>query len=130
MNLLVILSHDLTRNQGAEAKEKLKVQNIILMPEDIKKIWNNINPVGDLPVDELDKISEWIKKESNEDDYVLIQGDFGAVFYLVDYCLTIGRIPIYSTTSRKVEEIKVEDKVVTKRTFEHLGFRKYKKFKE
>ena len=78
MKLLTIISHLLMEEQILEAKNKLGVDFIITMPEDVKSIWSDISPYGPLPTDRLDKIIEWIEKESVEGDYVLVQGDFGA----------------------------------------------------
>ncbi len=73
-------------------------------------------------------IRKWILKESKEHDYVLIQGEFGATFYLVDYCFNIKRVPIYATSIRQVEEKAEDDITITNRTFKHVNFRKYVKY--
>ncbi|WP_427338319.1 CRISPR-associated protein Csx20 [Caloranaerobacter sp. DY30410] len=129
MNLLVILSHELSDFQIEEAKSKLDVGTIKTLPDTLKEIWSNLNPKGELPVDKLNLIRDWVLKESYEEDYVLVQGDFGATFYIVDFCFKYNRIPIYATTARKVEETKVDNKVVTKRVFVHENFRKYLRYK-
>lgn len=125
MKLLSLISHTLTEKQIEEAKNRLKVSSIVLMPEEIKVIWSNISPYGDLPIDDINKIIRWIDNESNEGDYVLVQGDFGATYYVVDYCINNDRIPIYSTTKREVEEYIEDGLVKTKRVFRHINFRKY-----
>src|SRR5699024_8044546 len=104
MNMLVIMSHELNNNQTKEAREKLNVVNIKNMPENIKYIWGNISPKGSLPIKDIDKIIEWIEEESDEGDYVLVQGDFGSTHYIVSYCFAKERIPIYATSYRIVEE--------------------------
>lgn len=125
MRMLVIMSHKILEKQVMEVKEKMGVDNILEMPDELKNIWSNISPYGPLPVTSLEKIIKWIQDESQEGDYVLVQGDFGSTYYIVNYCFKKGRIPIYSTTARKVEE-KVENGVVkTSRVFEHINFRKY-----
>lgn len=125
MNLLVIMSHQLSDIQIKEAKEVLKIDCIKTLPEELKQTWSNIEPDGELPIDVLTPIKNWIIQESNEQDYVLVQGEFGATFYLVDYCFNIKRIPIYATSIRQVEE-KVQDGVtITNRIFKHVNFRKY-----
>lgn len=128
MNLLVILSHDLTDKQIEEAKGRLKVDRIKTMPDELKDIWQNINPIGELPLDVLNRIINWIEKESEINDYVLVQGDFGSSFYIVDFCFKAGRIPIYSTSNRRVKEIKEGEKILTKRIFKHETFRRYVRY--
>ncbi|NLW39536.1 MAG: hypothetical protein GXY96_01210 [Tissierellia bacterium] len=125
MKLLTIISHLLMEEQILEAKNKLGVDFIITMPEDVKSIWSDISPYGPLPSDRLDKIIEWIEKESVEGDYVLVQGDFGATYYIVDFCFKSKRIPIYSTTKREVEEFIKDGQIEIKRIFKHINFRKY-----
>ena len=67
--------------------------------------------------------------EDIKGDYVLVQGEFGAVFYMVDYCFKTGRIPVYAATKRVVQEHKNGDKITSKRVFEHTCFRRYQRFK-
>ncbi|KGG79641.1 CRISPR-associated protein Csx20 [Caloranaerobacter azorensis] len=129
MNLLVVMSHELLDFQVEEAKFKLGVDTIKTLPDNLKQIWSNLNPKGELPVGELNLVRDWILKESYEGEYVLVQGEFGATFYIVDFCFKYNRIPIYATTARKVEETKVDNKVITKRVFVHENFRKYLRYK-
>lgn len=129
MNLLVILSHELSDFQIEEAKSKLGVNTIKTLPNTLKKIWSNLNPIGELPVEKLNLIKDWILQESYKGDYILVQGDFGATFYIVDFCFKHDRIPIYATSTRKVEETKVDNRIITKRVFIHENFRKYLRYK-
>ncbi len=125
MKLLAVISHTLMEEQILEANTRLKVDSIILMLEEIKGIWANISPFGPMPKDQIDKIIDWIEKESDKGDYVLVQGDFGATYYVVDYCIKNSRIPIYSTTKREVEERIIDGQVESRRIFKHVNFRKY-----
>jgi len=119
------MSHSLSDTQIEEAKEVLKVNCIKVLPSPLQEIWSNIAPEGELPIDTLEPIKDWILKESDEKDYVLVQGEFGATFYIVDYCLNLKRVPIYATTKREVEEKVEGNKTITYRTFKHVNFRKY-----
>lgn len=125
MKLLALISHTLMEGQVLEAKNQLKVDSIVLMPEDIKSIWVNISPFGPMPKDQLNQMIAWIEKESDKGDYVLVQGDFGATYYVVDYCIKNSRIPIYSTTQREIEEHIIDGQVESRRIFKHVNFRKY-----
>ncbi|RKD31292.1 hypothetical protein BET03_03935 [Thermohalobacter berrensis] len=124
------MSHDLTDFQIYEAKTKLGIKKVKTLPQNLQKIWGNINPEGKLPKDILVEIVNWIEENSNEKDYVLVQGDFGATYYIVDYCFKKNRIPIYATSKRDVEEKVIGNKVVTNRVFKHVNFRRYEKFKD
>lgn len=127
---IVLMSHDMSKEQKLDAQNSLDISNIIEAPKDIKSIWANINPVGSLDQTELSKITNWIEQNSNTDDYILIQGEFGATFYIVDYCFKKGLIPVYATTKRRVTETREGDKVITNRVFVHEGYRKYIRYEE
>lgn len=127
---IVLMSHDMSKEQKLDAQNSLAISNIVEAPKDIKSIWANINPVGSLDKAELSKITNWIEQNSNTDDYILIQGEFGATFYIVDYCFKKGLIPVYATTKRRVTETREGDKVITNRIFVHEGYRKYIRYGE
>jgi hypothetical protein len=58
-----------------------------------------------------------------------VQGDFGATFYVVDFCLKNNLIPVYSTSRRiSVEKNGNNNKIVKTNIFEHVTFRRYKYF--
>ena len=119
------MSHDMSDIQKNDAYENLKVTKIIEAPTNIKKIWGNIEPISDLNTVKLDEIVSWIKENSNKQDYVLVQGEFGATFYIVDYCFKNNLIPVYATSIRRVEETRQGEKVITNRVFVHEGYRRY-----
>ena len=124
-----ITSHDLLPKQIKEVNIFLRIEKITDLPTSLKIIWGNILPKGLLPIEKLNKIVNWLKETSNEEDYVLIQGDFGATFYIVDFCFKNNRIPIYATSQRlAVEKHKSCDAVEIKRIFEHVNFRVYEQY--
>ena len=129
-NFIVLMSHDMSETQKNDAYENLKVTKIIEAPPKIKKIWGNIDPISDLDIKNLDKVILWINEISNEQDYILVQGEFGATFYIVDYCFKNNLIPVYATSVRRVEEIGEGDKVLTNRVFVHEGYRKYIRYEK
>lgn len=122
MNLLVIMSHQLSDIQIKDAKREYGIDKFKVLPQELQKIWSNVDSIGDLNIGSLKPIKCWIQKESKENDYVLIQGEFGATFYIVDYCFNINRVPIYATSKRQVEEKVKGDETITSR---HVNFRRY-----
>ena len=125
--LFLLFSHSLTHEQLKDATEVLRVEKIIYLPEDLQKIWSNIDPIGELGTEPLEKIASWLKEHGNEGDFVLIQGEFGATFYLADFCFSSDFIPIYATSKRIYEE-KINDNgtIERKHVFKHVNFRKYR----
>lgn len=128
MKMLAIISHRMMKQQIDEAKEILKVDSIIELPQEFKNIWGNIEPKGPLPIELLKRMINWIDSNSSSGDYVLVQGDFGATYYIVDYCFKSDRIPIYATTKRETNEMLENGAVIVSRIFKHINFRNYQKY--
>lgn len=127
--LFLIFSHKLTVEQVRDAKESLGIDEFVSLPDNLQAIWSQVSPYSELPLTELNKIVDWLKFESNKGDYILVQGDFGATFYVVDFCLKNNLIPVYSTSRRiSVEKNGNNNKIVKTNIFEHVTFRRYKYF--
>lgn len=122
---IVLMSHDMSEIQKSDANKDLKITKIIEAPPHIKKIWANIDPTSDLNTIKLDEVVSWIKENSSKQDYILVQGEYGATFYIVDYCFKNNLIPVYATSIRRVEESRKGEEVITNRVFVHQGYRKY-----
>ena len=122
---IVLMSHDMSDIQKNDAYNNLGINEIIEAPQEIKSIWANVNPVGNLDIYNLQPIIKWIDTISNQEDYILVQGEFGATFYIVDYCFKNDLIPVYATSVRRVEETREGDRVLTNRVFVHEGYRRY-----
>jgi len=128
MKIYLLFSHTLTDEQKSEL-EKMGVSDIIPIPEDLQFIWSNMPPAGELNITVLNEIIDWLSGSASEGDYILIQGDFGATYYMVNWAFKSGLIPIYATTERVVlEENKEGDRVVKKNIFRHVNFRRYVAF--
>jgi len=125
-NLFLVFNHNLTPEQEAAAKKVFAVENIIKMPPETAEIWGNIPP--DYPVIDgfLAPVKDWLTQNAQENDFVLIQGDPGACYILVEFSLKNGLIPIYSTTRREaVEEIQPNGEIKLTHHFKHVHFRCY-----
>jgi len=126
-NFLLIFSHTLTKAQLEDAKS-MGITSFVYLPEDLQNIWSNIRPDGDLPVSDLDRIVDWIDANSGEGDFALVQGDFGATYYIVNRCFEMGLVPVYSTTKRIASEENISASEVGRQSvFEHVDFRRYVK---
>ncbi|MDE4542897.1 MULTISPECIES: CRISPR-associated protein Csx20 [unclassified Thermoanaerobacterium] len=128
--IFLVFSHQLTKGQMEDAYSTFGVDEFIYLPDDLKKVWTSIPPEEESIRLYVDRIAEWIKQNSKKGDYVLIQGDFGATFLLVDFCFESGLIPVYSTTARDADERAFNDGTVkVQRIFRHVRFRKYERWK-
>ncbi len=122
-NCFVLLNHVFSAEQVVELKNK---RHLVMVepPHRVRQIWAQIPPEGERL--DLSLIEEWLDKESKKGDLVWVQGEFGATFYMVTYCLQKELIPVYSTTRRISEENYKPDGTVERRhLFKHIGFRRY-----
>lgn len=128
LRMLLLFSHELTEDQIEDARATLTINEFIPLPSDLQTLWQNIPPTKPSLSTYLEPVCNWIKEHGNPGDYVLIQGDFGAVYLMVNFAFSIHLIPIYSTTERKAEEKKMPDNTVkVERVFRHKIFRRYEK---
>lgn len=123
--LILLFSHKLTNEQMGSAEKELNVNEFVYLPSDLQEKWSNVPPDADELADYLNPIKEWVKSVSNKGDYILIQGDFGVSYLMVQWAFDNGYIPVYATTKRNVVEIEENGETVTIRKFQHCKFRKY-----
>ena len=125
MRMFLLFSHKLTEEQIKDAKENLGVNEFIYLPKDLQEKFSNIPP----EIEDIKKYSKifinYLKDNAKKDDYILIQGDFGVVFNVVEFCKENNLIALYSTTKRISKEKKVDGKVIKVSEFKHVRFRKY-----
>ena len=125
--LFLLFSHTLTDDQVADARRSLKVQEFVTLPEDLQAQWSEVPPDLERIDEHLRPVLDWLLEEAQAGDYVLAQGDFGAIYLAVSFARQHGFVPIYATTQRKVEETRLPDgKVQVQRTFQHVRYRKYR----
>ncbi len=125
--LIVIFNHILTERQREDSRDSLKVEKIILPPDNLRNIWKRVPSDLENLDGYLQPIAAWLKETAEVSDYVLIQGEFGTTFYLVSLALKQGLQPVYSTTDREaIEEHMPGGEVEVKHRFRHVRFRKYR----
>lgn len=125
-SLFLIFNHTFTYLQQTDARNTLKVVRIVEMPEDLKSLWSNVPPEFPEISNVLHPIRTWVGQNACPNDYVLIQGDFGACYLMVNFAFENDLVPIYSTTSRVVEEdLQPDGSIRLAHQFKHQIFRKY-----
>jgi len=124
MKMFLFFSHKLTNEQMDDAK-KLGIKEFINLPSNLQELFSNVPA-------ELDNLDEYVKvfidyllNNANKGDFILLQGDFGLIYKLINFSKTIGLIPIYATTKRITKEKIVNNKVIKTSEFKHIMFRKY-----
>lgn len=124
--LFLLFNHQITHKQEKDARDSLGVMRIVDLPSDLKGLWSQIPSGLQEITDHLEPVTSWLKSRAKKNDYVLIQGDFGACYIVVNFAFEMGLIPIYSTTRREVVEKHQEDgSVKLIHEFNHQMFRKY-----
>lgn len=115
----IFFSHQLTEKQTQEIKNNLKCDEIIYLPKDLQYKWSNVED------DSFDKISSFLREKSQENDYALIQGEWGLTYKMINFAKEIGVNPIYAKTKREAIEEKDGEKIKKISYFEHIKFEKY-----
>ena len=125
MKLFLLFSHKLTNEQIKDAKANLGVNKFVYLPEDLQYKFSNVPP----EIEDIKEYSKEFKKflanNAKKQDFVLIQGDFGVVFNLVEFCKENNLKAVYSTTKRIAKEQVIDGKVVKVSEFKHIRFRNY-----
>lgn len=124
-NMFLLFSHKLTNEQIIDAKKVLKIDNFVYLPNDLQSLWSNVPAELESLKSYLLPLKEYIKNNAKKDDYVLIQGDFGAVYEMVNYAKKLNLTPVYATTKRETQEEIQKEKVVKISKFKHIRYRKY-----
>ncbi len=125
-SLFLLFNHTLTAAQEADARASLGVVRVIQAPPDIREVWSKVPPALAELTSHLRPVFAWLRAEAEDGDFILVQGDFGAVYLIVDFALASGFIPVYSTTEREaVEEHLPDGSVRLIHQFRHRRFREY-----
>lgn len=126
--MLLLFSHELTSDQRVDAAENMGIADFVPLPRRLQELWSNVPASGELESELVNRFTDWISGNSREKDYILVQGDFGLTFVVVEWCLRNGLIPVYSTTERIAHEEHAHDgSVRIIHIFRHAGFRRYAK---
>jgi hypothetical protein len=124
--LFLLFSHALSAQQQADARQTLGIEKFVALPEELQPLWSDVPPELESIVDHVRPVLEWLGARARPGDYVLAQGDFGAVYLAVTYAEQHGFIPVYATTKRQAIETPQPDGTVqVQRTFRHVRFRTY-----
>ncbi len=123
--MFLLFSHNLTQIQIDDAKNNLDIEKFVSLSQDLQELWSNIPSDLIFIKEYLLPFKNFLTENSNFGDVVLIQGDFGAVYQMVNFANDLGLKAVYATTTRVIEEIVIDEKTVKKSIFEHRRFREY-----
>lgn len=123
-----LLNHSLTKNQLAELNERFGAEEIIYPSDELSKKWSQVPATPDLDMDLIRNVTDWLSS-ANQNDVLIVQGEFGSTFMIVDYALKNGIVPVHAVTKRVAQETRDGEVVKRQYIFEHVCFRKYAYFK-
>ena len=123
--MILLFSHKITPQQIADAKSSFGVEEFVALDENLQQIWSNIPADLEDVVEYLQPIRDFLIEHIEEDDVVLVQGDFGATCAMASFVKSLGGVAVYATTKRNVEEKEINGKIVKTSVFEHVRFRKF-----
>ncbi len=124
--LILLFSHKLTKAQIQDAKTNMNITEFVSMPKELQNQWSNIPADLDTISEYLADIRLWLHDLEATNDYMLIQGDFGATYYFVNWAFKNKLIPVYATTKRIHAEKELSDgSIEIQKSFQHQMFRKY-----
>jgi hypothetical protein len=83
----------------------LGVREIVGLPPNLKELWRAIPPklleIGPC----LEPVKQWLASNAEANEFVLIEGEFGACCLMVRFALEISLAPGYSTTLREAQDL-------------------------
>jgi hypothetical protein len=123
--MFLLFSHKLTEIQEEDARKSLQIQEFLYLPDELQHLWSNIPPNITNLNKYLRPLERFVLENANIHDYLLVQGDFGGVYNMVNFSKSNNLIPVHSTTTRNVQEKTVNGKVEKFSVFEHIIFREY-----
>ena len=121
---LLLFSHQLTENQEKELIENFKVKKIVSLSSELQEMWSNVS-IKENYKENLEKIKKYIEENFNENDVMLVQGNWGYTYNIVRWSIEKKLVPVYSYTERNVEEIKDGENVKKISYFKHVKFIEY-----
>ena len=139
MKLFILLNHALTQEQMTDL-ESMGVEEMIYLDRahtggqgeseyhtSAQQVpWAQIPPQARQIAPLLEGYCQRLQSEARRGDYLLVQGDFGATYIIVECAKSLGLIPIYATTLRESREHKAPDGSISKQSlFKHCLFRIY-----
>jgi hypothetical protein len=123
--MILLFSHKLTAEQKLDAKASFGVEEFITLDNKLQNIWSNVPADLKNVVEYLQPVRDFLIEQMEEEDVVLVQGDFGATCTIASFVKSLGAIAVYATTKRDVIEKEFDGKIVKTSVFEHVRFRIY-----
>lgn len=117
----VFTSHKLNKEQINDAISKFNAQEFVYLPSILQEKWSNV-PADIISLNDFVKpFYKFLQENASKNDVVMIQGDFGLSYNLINYAKSLDLTPVYATTKRIV----IEQGALKYSIFKHVIFRVY-----
>jgi len=121
--MLVLFNHTLMEDQRRDARLSLGVDEFVHPPSGVSAAWGHVPAEVESISAHLAPVFLWLEEAADIGDYVLVQGDFGACYLVVGFCVDRGLRPVYATTRRDARELVCNDgSVKLIHVFKHVIF--------
>lgn len=122
--VLALISHKILPEQEQELKNRFEIVDIKFLPENLQQIWSNVL-YDDKYYTNLNEMIDYMLSILNEEDYVIVQGNWGYVYKLVEEAKKNKIIPLYAFSVRDSSEDIINGEVVKITKFKHQCFVEY-----
>lgn len=122
--VLALISHKILPEQEQELKNRFEIVDIKFLPENLQQIWSNVL-FDDKYYTNLNEMIDYMLSILNEEDYVIVQGNWGYVYKLVEEAKKNKIIPLYAFSIRDSSEDIINGEVVKITKFKHQCFVEY-----
>lgn len=123
--MFLLFSHTLTHAQSKDAEKNFDIHDFVVLPDRLQELWSNIPPELENIEAYLQPLKKYLLNNASKGDAILIQGDFGGGYHMVNFAKEHNFLALYATTKRDVQEREEGNVIVKKSVFKHVRFREY-----
>jgi hypothetical protein len=122
--MILLFSHqNLSATQLMDAQKHWKVSGTVNLPPDLQALFSNVPPDLETLNEYAQPIINWLISNAQSTDILLIQGEFGLTYLLVEWCKTKSLKAVYATTERINRTDEQTGEII--KIFSHVRFRQY-----
>lgn len=122
--MFLLFSHKLFPAQISDAKRTWGVEDFVALPNELQAQFSQV-PTNLTSLDTYgQQILDWLMQQQiTDEDYLLIQGEYGLTYWLVSHCKTNNWQVLHTTTPRKI--MSEDNSFTITRQIEPQSFRYY-----
>lgn len=122
--VFVLISHQLLPEQKQELYDRFGIIELRCLPENLQQIWSNVL-YDDKYYTNLNEIIDYVFSILNKGDYIIVQGNWGYTYKLIEEAKKHNIIPLYAFSVRDSSEEIINGEVVKTTKFRHQCFVEY-----